>query len=204
MKLFLYSIAVGLLLLGAVSAYCPLTDTTDTVLASLEGYSLEILGANNAVTGEELRINYTHYMNYNNTHTYLPARGADVYIAGYDQYGELNGFLIYATTDENGLYRFTPRAAGDYLVQIGNETPIPVTVKKNQVKSSGIVTGGVVAAVEDTPEPEVPAEPAPAVEAVTDGNEDDLLGLVINGTQNEGAEKQVPNLVMMLVGLLIS
>jgi len=202
MKLLLYILLVGLMLLGVASATSGCSAAADT--GPKEGITCWLIKPAETVTGDLVTINCTKWTS--PPYVESPLKGASLHITVYDEnlnitensYAEMSG----------GRYSFTPNDAGKYLIQIGAYSA-NFTVDENPIVDSGLITGAVVA-VNTPPATQTiefqgtnsTAQETPVINKATPSF-NNFLNVVMNCTDTEKTKKDVPSFMLLIVGLLI-
>lgn len=203
MKLVLYSILVGLMLLGVASATSGCSAAADTGPA--EGITCWLIKPAETVAGDLVTINCTKWTS--PPYVASPLKSASLHITGYDE--NLNPSEDSYVQMSGGRYSFTPTDAGKYLIQIGAYSA-NFTVDENPTVDSGLVTGGVIA-VDAPPATQTiefqgtnsTAQETPVINKATPSIES-LLNIVMNPADTETTKKDGPGFMLLLVGLLIA
>lgn len=210
MKLILYTtvlVFLVFLLLGIASAEveCPYTGGE----ATTEYSKCSLVKPAETMVGDEVIINCTNYERVNNRWEHTPMSNTRVSITGYDEFDvALHGEAV--NTRKDGTYKFVPRIAGKYLVQVfSGDYTAWFDVFENP--EDEIDTGPTAALVavdngtdNNTQEEINTTEVNDTVEVTEPDEERGLFDFVGNGTNSEDGREEASSFVLMLVGLMIS
>jgi hypothetical protein len=199
MKLVLYSILLGLVLLALVSAEsdCPYNKGE----ATLEYTKCELIKPYEVVAGDSIIINCTHREKVNNRWEISPLSGKIIYITGYNDDDEPLEYLS-VHTKKDGTYEFAPGVVGTYLIQV-EDLNAWFDVGENPIVEMGVVDKRKES--EEPVEENLAAATLDILEEIEEVEEKSLMDAVVgDASSDEVNESEISGFALMLVSLLLA